>query len=244
MRDRRRSEMDYGSFENEQSPVSYQGSRFTIAAHLDNPLEVLIITAFNNDHYLQEALEFTESNKMFHLEEFGLVGTHIEQILSYCDRISKKYPQWKKDSLIVRPVLMWHDIGKKDEEWFGFDERGHPSEGHQKIASDMARELFDIDDPLFHKLIVHHDDHYKLYRDRKESYIKKIFISHFENFTREEMEILVRFGYADRYRPKPDIGSVLKRYYSLKRLYHQQMEWFIRIAKETKLLPSNFRVFS
>ena len=225
--------------------LEYNGSRFRLLANPNNELEVRIINAISHNPDLQERLEFSEPNRKYHTEFLGLLGIHIENGIRYIRSMSR-YKGWKKYEHILVPAFLLHDLSKKDEEFYGFDERGHPKIPHQRLAYEMAQTLLEITNTQVLNIILHHDDHYRLYRDR--DYYKDSTIKHFkfylENLGREELEMLVKFGYADRYRKKPEKRNELKKYFPLKKLFKNQMEWFINTAKESNLLNKDFEPFS
>lgn len=235
-------EMDYEDTQAE-SKLFYRGSNFSIVADKENDLEVRIVTAFNEDPALQKALEFQEKNRLYHTEDFGVVGLHVEQILSYFNKIATRYALWQEYREIVRPVLIWHDICKIDEEYYGFNALGHPNKDHRALASELASTVLEIGDETFHKLTRHHDDHYKLYRERESRIINKLFKAMYQDFSEDEMIALILFGFADRHRKKPNNLKNMQRYNQLRRLFREQMNWFIGTTKQTGFIPETFKPF-
>ncbi len=240
VKDHRKYEMDYIDTNNKPK-LYYIAEKFIIHANPNNALEMFIIDLFNNDPSFQKALEFEEPNKKYHRGEDSIVGVHIQNTLAYCDYMSSWYKSWKNDSTIIRPALMWHDIGKIDE--LSFAPRKHP-----QLASEEAEVLYSIKDETFLKLVSHHDDHYKLYNKSKNPEIMEIFKERFAHFTKREIGVLVRFGYADRYKilSKDDIKKqdIVEDHKEIKKEYQDQMKWFIKMAKSLSLLDKDFKPFS
>ena len=234
VRDTRKTLMDYQESTESENEFCYEGINFKIKADSNNPLEVSIIDNFKKEAELQSALEYSDPNKKFHPE--GSLGVHIEQCLNYCDRMSKLYHNWERDRKILRPAVMMHDLCKLHEAYLGGK--------HPRLVLEMDEILYGIGDDEFHKLLLHHDDHYKFYRRRNNKGIGRIFKKEFMGFTQTQLEVLVRFGYADRYRKKPKDQIELENYHRIKRQYCNEMEWFIAMAKKTSLLTPNFRAFS
>ena len=224
----------------------YVGSRFKLVADPNNELEVLIIGAFQKDKSLQERLEFSDKNQKFHAGEW-CVGNHIEDSLNYIRRMAARYFGWRKDKSLLVPMCLLHDIGKADEIFYEHERLRNPETHHAVLAYELAQMLLDIDNPSVLKLIKHHDDHYRLYKERHFSPGQKIinlFRNNFQDFEAEEIESLVRFGFVDRYRRKPKEKKALIKYNKLKKVYKVEMDWFMDVAEKSLLLRKNFKVFS
>jgi len=225
---------------------AYDGSKFRLTANPHNELELLIIEAFKFDKSLQERLEFEDSNQTFHANEW-CIGQHIEEGVEYIRRMAARYEGWKRDEPLLVPVCLLHDICKADEKFYGHDRERNPETHHAVLAYELAQVLLDIDNGNVLKLVKHHDDHYRLYRDREFFPGKKIinlFKNNFQDFNEIEMETLIRFGFVDRYRRKPKDKRDLVRYNDLKKIYKKETNWFMEIAKKSHLVDKHFIVFS
>ncbi len=225
----------------EESTLTYQGNRFKITADPENELECAIVREFQRDANLQQALHFTDPNRLFHSENY--LGQHIENSLRYERRISNKYNSWRKDSPILRPLVMWHDVAKAWESWYPHSQDS-PKIGHREIAAMIAPEVLNISDDQFNRLVLHHDDYYKLFNRRTKRDIDDDVQQVFQGFAIRDFEILVRFIHCDCYRQRPKSASARSAYNHQKKLYQEQIEWFVKTLKGLHLLNRSYRAFS
>ena len=226
--------------EDGEEKLIYRGQGFTIKADESNGLECVIVRAFQGDSNLQRALHFTDPNRLFHSEIY--LGQHIEHGLRFEGQMSRKYDSWRKDSPLLRPLIMWHDIAKAWEGWYPLPEEPLKM-GHREIAAMITPGYLDVEDEQFSRLVLHHDDYYKLYKRRNNAPMEDLGKT-FQGFSSRDFEILVRFIHCDCYRPQPKETTARCAHRHQQKLYRGQIEWFVQRLKESRLLPLPFEPFS
>ncbi len=225
----------------------YHGSNFNIRANPKNSLEVLIVSKFKTDADLKKRLEFSEGANKYHTGGSEIVGVHIEQGIGYARKMVSLYKGWKRDEEMIVSAFMLHDLCKQDETYFDYNRNKLSGKHHAVLACELTEFLLNIHDTVLLKLILHHDDHYRLYRDRYFYPGKKridYFRHTFDCFNKEELEALIRLSMMDNYRPKPKKVKEYKKYFGLQCLFEEEMDWFIETAIKSRLLSARFNPFS
>lgn len=157
---------------------AYCGKNFRIHSETPKEKEILSSREFN--------LAANYGNKRKGHPE-GTIGSHIEQILTFIDKLSN---QERRNDL--RLLAQLHDLGKYK---VTRSENGHViGKGHSLHSYDIATNFIPERQDLLDQIAVH-DKYFHFYKDslrgknRDEKFIK--------TYSRLDLDTLIRFNYAD-----------------------------------------------